>query len=115
MRVSGSWRSDPETRQVIDAMTRLKVHHLVEGGLTHAVIAAKLEIGLRSVERIAAEAAPTAAEVAAGKPAGRRGRPSKTALYEDRVRALLEEDGKRDLPPIEVLRIARTWGYEGGR
>lgn len=94
-------------------MTRLKVHHLIEGGLTHTAIAAKLEIGLRSVERIAGEEAPGPTEIVSGKPAGKRGRPSKTARYEERVRGLLEE--KRELPPIEVLRIARTWGYDGGR
>ena len=96
-------------------MTRLKVHHLVEGGLTQAAIAAKLDIGLRSVERIANEPPPTAADVGAEKPAGKRGRPSKTEPYEARVRALLEEEDKGDLPTIEVVRIARQWGYDGGR
>lgn len=94
-------------------MTRLKVHHLIEGGLNQADIAAKLGIGLRSVERIASEPPPTAAEVAADKREGKRGRPSKTAAYEDRVRELLES--KPLLAPIEVLRLAKTWGYEGGR
>lgn len=98
---------------MIDAMTRLKVHHLVEGGLTQAAIAAKLELGLRSVERIAAEPPPVADKILAGKRAGKRGGPSKTAAFENRVRALLEE--RPELPPTEVFRVARTWGDDGGR
>lgn len=94
-------------------MTRLKVHHLVDGGLRHAVIAAKLDIGVRSVERIAKEPAPTAEELVSGKRAGRRGRPSKTAPYEARVLELLIEEP--ETAPIEVLRRMRGVGYDGGR
>lgn len=98
---------------MIDVMTRLKVHHLVEGGLPHSTIAEKLGIGLRSVERIASEDAPTPAEIVSGKTAKKRGRPSKTARVEEQVRKLLED--QPEIKPIEVLRLARTWGYDGGR
>lgn len=97
-------------------MTRLKVHHMAEGGALQATIAARTDISIRSVERILAETAPTVEEVVEGvrSDAKRLGRPPKAddALVE-RVRALLAEDG--DMMATEVLRRAREWGYTGGK
>jgi len=97
-------------------MTRLKVHHMAEGGTPQATIAEKCGIGLRSVERILTEEPPTLEEVASNRrtTAKRVGRPAKAdpALVE-RVRLLLAEDP--DLPAIEVLRRSQAWGYKGGR
>ena len=98
---------------MIDVMTRLKVHHLAEGGLKHEEIAAKLRVGVRSVERIVKEEPPTAAEIASNVRRGKRGRPSQVALYEDKVRALLEEEP--ELPSAEVVRRMRLCHYGGGR
>lgn len=101
---------------MIDVMTRLKVHHMSEGGTPQAVIASKCSIGLRSVERILAEAEPTLAEVAAGEreDAPRRGRPpiADDALSH-RVRKLLEDEP--GIMATEVLRRSRAWGYRGSR
>lgn len=96
-------------------MTRLKVHLLAEAGVPHTQIAEKLDIGLRSVERIVKEAAPTAEEISADERlvGPRRGRPSKVAKYEESVRALLAEEP--ELPGTEVLRRSRVWGYRGSR
>lgn len=97
-------------------MTRLKVHHMAEGGALQATIAARTDISIRSVERILAETVPTLDEVVAGTQADakRLGRPPKAdeALVE-RVRALLAEDGA--MMATEVLRRAREWGYRGGK
>lgn len=96
-------------------MTRLKVHLLAETGLPHPDIAAKLDIGTRSVERIITEEPPSSEELVAGKKISgtRRGRPSKVAAYEDKVRALLEDQPK--LPGMEVLRLMKLEGFTGGR
>ncbi len=40
-------------------MTRLKVHHVCEGGVPRAVTAERAHIGLRTVERILTEPTPT--------------------------------------------------------
>src|SRR5690606_34669363 len=105
-----------EARSVIDVMTRLKVHHMAEGGVPQALIASTCSIGLRSVERIVKEPAPTLAEVAAGARAGtaRRGRPPKAdAALSERVQKLLvDEPG---IMATEVLRRSRAWGFTGSR
>jgi transposase len=102
---------------VYDIMTRLKVHHMREGGVPHAAIAGKCGLSLRSVERIAAERTPTVEEMRFGAFADRArpGRPSKaSAELRDKVKALLEEEPK--LAATEVLRRARTsWGYSGNK
>lgn len=99
-----------------DIMTRLKVHHMREAGVPHATIAERCGLGLRSVERITKEPAPTLDEVRAGALAGRKGpgRPSKASLeVRDKVRELLEEEPA--LLATEVLRRSRAWGYEGSK
>lgn len=100
-----------------DIMTRLKVHHMREGGLANAAIADKCGLSLRSVERIAAERAPTVDELRAGAFADRPGpgRPSKaSADLRAKIKALLEEEPK--LQATEVLRRAKSsWGYEGSK
>lgn len=106
-----------ETREVYDIMTRLKVHHMREGGVPNAVIAEKCGLALRSVERIAQERSPTLEEIRQGTFADRQGpgRPSKaSADLRDKVRALLEKEPK--LLATEVLRRAKTdWGYDGSK
>lgn len=103
---------------MIDVMTRLKIHNMAEGGTPQADIAELCGVGLRSVQRILAETAPTRDEVVAGERAGTRhvGRPPKAdpAMVE-RIRLLLETPGNERLPATEVLRRATEWGYTGGR
>lgn len=97
-------------------MTRLKVHHMSEGGAHQATIASKCGISLRSVERILTEPAPTITEVSVGKAthARRRGRPPKASVEViERVRALLTEEPT--LPGTEVHRRSIAWGYAGKR
>lgn len=97
-------------------MTRLKVHHMNEGGSPQALIAERCDIGLRSVQRILAEPPPTCEEVAADVRDGIRGpgRPAKAdAALIERIRVLLvSEPG---VMATEVHRRAREWGYAGSR
>lgn len=101
---------------MIPVMTRLKVHHMAQGGTPQADIAALCGIGLRSVERILIEPEPTREDVVADQriDAKRQGRPPKAdpAMVE-RIRLLLDENPT--LPATEVLRRAREWGFSGGR
>jgi transposase len=103
---------------VIDVMTRLKVHHMSEGGAKQAVIAEKSGISLRSVERVLGERPPTAEEVAAGrrkaaKPLGRK--PKASAEVVERIRLLLADPRTANISAIEILRRSREWGFTGGR
>jgi hypothetical protein len=97
---------------VIDVMTRLKVHHMADGGTPQAVIAAKCGISLRSVERVLAEPEPTAEEVAADERANHRG-PGRPRIVDDalmeRIRVLVKEEPA--IAATEVHRRARGWGY----
>lgn len=101
---------------MIDLMTRLKIHHMAEGGTPQAEIAARCGVGLRSVERIVTEPTPTREEIVADARDGaaRRGRPPKAdeAMVE-RLRLLLKDEPK--ISAIEVFRRAKGWGYAGGR
>lgn len=103
---------------MIDVMTRLKVHHMSEGGAKQAAIAQKTGIPLRSVERVLSEAPPTAEEVATGvrraaKPLGRKPKASPEVV--EQVRLLLTDPRTADISAIEVLRRSREWGFTGGR
>jgi transposase len=101
---------------VIDVMTRLKVHHLKEAGLSHAAIGEKCALSLRSVARIVHEPKPTLTEVAADRLAART-RPGRPSKADDGTRAqvlaLLEAEPK--ILAMEVLRRSREWGYEGSK
>ncbi len=97
-------------------MTRLKVHHMADGGTPQAAIAAKCGISLRSVERVLGEPEPTREEVAADERVGRR-RPGRPRMVPDvvlgQIRVLVEEEPS--IAATEVLRRARAWGYGGSR
>lgn len=97
-------------------MTRIKVHHLAEGGHSQAEIATRCGVGLRSVQRILTEPVPTPEELVGGqrRTVRRPGRPPKAdAMMVERIRMLLEE--RPTLPSTEVLRLSREWGFTGGR
>lgn len=99
-------------------MTRLKVHHMSEGGTKQAAIAEKVGISVRSVERILTEAPPTVDEVAADRrvAAKRIGRkPKASADVVERIRLLLADPKHKRMTAIEVLRRSREWGFTGGR
>ena len=97
-------------------MTRLKVHHMADGGTPQAVIAAKCGISLRSVERVLGEPEPTREEVAADERSDQR-RPGRPRIVRDalleRIRALVTAEPT--IAATEVHRRARGWGYTGSR
>ena len=97
-------------------MTRLKIHHMHEGGLPQATIAVACDVGLRSVERVLKEPPPTLDEVVEGRRrTGRKpGRPSKAdETVRERVLLLLKDEPS--IMATEVFRRARDWGYKGSR
>ena len=101
---------------MIDIMTRLKIHHMHEGGLPQATIAVACDVGLRSVERVLKEPPPTLDEVVEGRRrTGRKpGRPSKAdETVRERVLLLLKDEPS--IMATEVFRRARDWGYKGSR
>jgi transposase len=104
---------------VIDVMTRLKVHHLSEGGVKQAAIAEKVGISLRSVERILNEEEPPTRDevVRDGRVAGRRigRRPKASPEIIEQIRLLLAAPEHGRITAIEVLRRAKEWGFTGGR
>ena len=79
---------------VIDVMTRLKIHHMSQGGTKQAAIAEKVGVSLRSVERILEKDAPTIEDV---DDRGRRGRPS-IDREADRAEAEGQRRGRREDP-----------------
>ena len=101
---------------MIDIMTRLKIHHMSEGGTQQDEIALKCDVSLRSVQRITLEPVPSLAEAAAGELAERprRGRPPKA---DDEIRKKVEELLKAEplIMSTEVLRRSREWGYGGSK
>lgn len=101
---------------MIDIMTRLKIHHMAEGGTPQEVIAAKCSVGVRSVQRVLQESEPTLEEVIAGERSDvlHRGRPPKA---DEGIRKKVEELLKQEpqIMATEVLRRSRAWGYTGQR
>ena len=109
-------KTTTEAQEVIDIMTRLKIHHMHEGGLPQATIAVACDVGLRSVERVLKEPPPTLDEVVEGRRrTGRKpGRPSKAdETVRERVLLLLKDEPS--IMATEVFRRARDWGYKGSR
>lgn len=103
---------------MIDVMTRLKVHHMSEGGVQQATIAEKCNISLRSVERIVnEESPPTVEEAVANERSGvRLGRkPKASPELVEKIRLLLADPDNDRMTAIEILRLCRAWGFTGGR
>ena len=101
--------------EVIDPMTRQRIHLHHDAGLTHQRIADQTRTSVRSARRILQEPMPTTAELQAevvSRPHGSR--PAVATSWSDRVIAQFVE--RPALPTTEVLRIASTeWGYSGTR
>ena len=98
---------------MLPVMSRLKIHHHAEAGLPQGEIARQVGCCERTVRNVLAEPSPSPTEIAADQLARRGpGAPSKTAPYAARAAALLADKPK--LPTAEILRQARSWGYQGG-
>ena len=98
---------------MLPVMSRLKIHHHAEAGLPQGEIARLAGCCERTVRNVLSEPPPGPSEVAADRRTGRGpGAPSKTAPFAERAATLLKE--RPTLPTAEVLRQARSWGYQGG-
>ena len=92
---------------------RLKIHHLSEARVPQARIAEDVGCGERTVRRVLHAPKPTTVELLAERLSGKGpGAPSKTAAFAERVDAALAE--RPVVPTVELLRMARGWGYAGG-
>ena len=98
---------------MIPALTRYTAQQLRLAGVSQRTIAAQLGISVRSVRRVCAEAPisdPADPDLRRSK---RIGRPSKAAPYRNFVASRLRSEPK--LLGVELLRLAREMGYEGGK
>lgn len=97
---------------MIDQMTRSKIHHMNEGATLQAVIAEKCAVGLRSVQRVLREPAPTLEELAIGRRGGapRRGRSRDGEQAQARATGVMEKTaGDRLSPHALAKRKPPTW------
>ena len=94
-------------------LKRHEIQVLRRAGHTWKEIAALSGVSVRTVRRIAAEAAVTTVDNAAERARRQVGRPSKAEAYRDvLVQALTEEPTLRS---VELLHRARLAGYTGGK
>lgn len=92
---------------------RHEVQVLLAAGHSHRKVAREAGVSKRTVERIAKEPPVEGLDDLGMSAAGRVGRPSTVAEYQEKVKGWLEE--KPDLPTVEVLHRLRTAGYKGGK
>jgi transposase len=98
---------------MIEMLKRHEVQVLRRAGHTWKEIAALSGVSVRTVRRIAAQAAITTIDNAAERARRQVGRPSKAATYRDMLaQALTEEPTLRS---VELLHRARQAGYTGGK
>jgi transposase len=97
---------------VIPIMVRRKIHYFAEAAMPQAEIACRVGCSERSVRNILCEPSPDQVQEVPQTTVRRAGAPSKTESFADQARALLLE--RPSVPTVEVLRLARSWGYEGG-
>lgn len=105
--------SEKELEHVIPQLTRFKVQTLVEAGHTLDDVSKRTGVSKRTVCRIVKE--PTINDVDDNAERNKRkiGRKSKTITYSDLVEKELKEDP--GLLTVELLRLARNQGYDGGK
>jgi transposase len=100
-----------EDGEMIPVLTRHKVQVLLEAGFAVSDVAERSGVSAASVKRIAAEAEVASTDDVAAHRERRIGRPSKAALFADRVKEWLVAEP--DLPTQEVFRRAKEAGYSG--
>jgi transposase len=98
---------------MIDMLKRHEVQVLRRAGHTWKAIAGLTGVSVRTVRRIAAEAAITAIDNASERARRQVGRPSTAEAYRDVLVAALTEEPT--LRSVELLHRARHAGYIGGK
>jgi transposase len=94
-------------------LKRHEIEILLKAGHSKAEAARLAGISLRSVNRIAAEAPVVHVDDAAEREKRRIGRPSIVEDFRKLVVKILQE--KPDLPSLEILRLVREAGFQGGK
>jgi transposase len=94
-------------------LKRHEIEILLKAGHSKAEAARLAGISLRSVNRIAAEAPVVHVDDAAEREKRRIGRPSIVEDFRKLVVKILQE--KSDLPSLEILRLVREAGFQGGK
>lgn len=98
---------------MIDMLKRHEIQVLRRAGHTWKEIAALSGVSVRTVRRIAAEAAVTTVDNAAERASRQVGRPSKADAYRAVVQQALTDDPT--VRSVELLHRARLAGYTGGK
>ena len=98
---------------MIDMLKRHEIQVLRRARHTWTEVAALSGVSIRTVRRVAAEAAVTTVDNAVERARRAVGRPSKAEAYRDVVVQALTEDGA--LKSVELLHRARLAGYTGGK
>ena len=93
--------------EVYDEMKRHEVEVLYRAGFSVRQVAKKAEVGRNTVRRILSQGG---VEPERGP---RLGRPPLAVPFQTSVQKLLEE--RPDLPTVEILRLLREGGYDGGK
>jgi transposase len=104
-----SWQSG----EMIPLLKRHEIQVLLGAGFGPVEVAERTGVSVDTVERVRAEAPVAHVDDAAEHRARKIGRPSKTTLIGERVRAWLQEEPSA--PTQELLRRARLEGYAGGK
>ena len=98
---------------MIDMLKRHEIQVLRRARHTWTEVAALSGVSIRTVRRVAAEAAVTTVDHAVERARRAVGRPSKAEAYREVVVQALTEDGA--LKSVELLHRARLAGYTGGK
>jgi transposase len=98
---------------MIEVLKRHEIQVLRRAGHTWPEVAALSGVSVRTVRRVAAEAAVTTVDNEAKRARRQVGRPSKAEAYRGVLVQALTEDAA--LRSIELLHRARVAGYTGGK
>ena len=98
---------------MIEMLKRHEIQVLRRAGHTWQEVATLSGVSVRTVRRVAAEAAVTTVDNEAERARRQVGRPSKAEVYRDVLVQALTEDAA--LRSIELLHRARVAGYAGGK
>jgi transposase len=99
--------------EMIPLLQRHEIQVLLRAGLAQADIASRVGVSVRTVRRVFSEDAVSHVDDSAELRARSVGRPSKAAVFAEKVRGWLA--GEDDLPTQELLRRAKEHGYAGNK
>ncbi|MBI5281088.1 MAG: IS21 family transposase [Candidatus Solibacter usitatus] len=98
---------------MLPLLTRHKIQVLLDAGHGQEEVAGLSGTSVRSVRRVAEEAAVSHVDDDAEHKSRRIGRPSKAEIFRSQIIEILAD--VPDLPSLEILRRVRLRGYNGGK